>query len=386
MEVQVGGLRGFGRPHLVAAPAVRARLEHRGLPAGLLPLPMEIVAEERSLDGLAELAGRLMPAERDQPDAVCLRRLPLAVKPGPCHHEVGVVRVVFLRMVKDLPRPPRILLIPEARDVEVRDRRGVELPDPGLLAPEVVVVRVGDDVVPVGNGPVEVPGIDVRDRAEREIPGIGVVDLECEVGVLELVRLLEDGVLERIALAQRTVAVIVVVHPLVDRRRLLAHGLEGRMRVQQRQRGGQPVVRHAVHAHLAVVVRHMLYQPVDAVVRVGRLVGGGRVRQIDLRAELEDPLRFEPPPQVLDHEDVAVLRQLLQARRHLFRWLVRHTVRRPAEQDRQRSGLPGRREDDGLEPDAVTHGNHDFGELEEGRGRGLLGLDAGREQQADHDP
>src|SRR6266566_3812523 len=82
---------------------------------------------------------------------------------------------------------PWILLIPEARHVEVRNGRGLELPDPGLPAPEVVVVRVGDDVVPVGDGPMEVPGVDVRDGAEREVPGIGVVDLECEVGVLELV-------------------------------------------------------------------------------------------------------------------------------------------------------------------------------------------------------
>src|SRR2546422_1351255 len=56
-------------------------------------------------------------------------------------------------------------------------------------------------------------------------------------------RLLEHRVLERIALAQRAVAVHVVVHPLVHGRGLLADRFEGRVGVKQRQGSGESVVR-----------------------------------------------------------------------------------------------------------------------------------------------
>ena len=69
---------------------------------------------------------------------------------------------------------------------------------------------------------------------EREIPGVAVVGIEVEVRVLVLVRLLQHRVLERIALAHRAVAMVVVVHPLVHGRGLLAHRLERRMRMEQR--------------------------------------------------------------------------------------------------------------------------------------------------------
>ena len=88
-----------------------------------------------------------------------------------------------------------------------------------------------------------------------EIPGIGVVGLEVEVRVRVLVRLLVHRVFERVALAQRAVAMVVVVHPLIGGRRLLRDRLQRRMRTQQRHRRGQAVVGDAEHADLAVVVR-----------------------------------------------------------------------------------------------------------------------------------
>src|SRR2546428_12303 len=83
-------------------------------------------------------------------------------------------------------------------------------------------------------------------------------------------------VLERITLAQRPVAMHVVVHPLVHGRRLLAHRFEGRVGVEQRQGGGESVIRHAEHADVAVV-GDVLDEPVDAVVGVRGFVRGGRV-------------------------------------------------------------------------------------------------------------
>src|SRR5437870_764033 len=105
----------------------------------------------------------------------------------------------------------------------------------------------------------EVAGVDVRQRSEVEIPGVRVVDLELEIRIRILFRLLQDRVFEGIALTERTVAVHVVVHPLIDRRGLLRNRLECRMRMEQCQRGREAVVRHAVDADLAVVVWNVLY-------------------------------------------------------------------------------------------------------------------------------
>src|SRR2546427_11997127 len=82
VEIQVGGLGLRGRPRAVGPPAVRPRLKGRRPPGRRLASPMEVIAEERRLDRLAELARRLMPAERDRPDAVRFGGAPLAMIPG----------------------------------------------------------------------------------------------------------------------------------------------------------------------------------------------------------------------------------------------------------------------------------------------------------------
>ena len=85
-----------------------------------------------------------MPAEWHEADAVGLLGLPLAMKPGTSHDEVGVVGIVFFGVAKDLPRTPRVFLVPEAGDVEVRHGGGVQLVDPGFLLPELVIVGMLD--------------------------------------------------------------------------------------------------------------------------------------------------------------------------------------------------------------------------------------------------
>src|ERR1041385_4727309 len=112
--------------------------------------------------------------------AFSLRRPPLAVVPRTGDHEVRVLRVVLLGVAEDLPRSPGIFLVPEARDVQVRHRRRVQLADPRLLLPEVVVVRMSDDVIPIRNRAVEVPGVDVRERTEGQVPRVSVVRFERE--------------------------------------------------------------------------------------------------------------------------------------------------------------------------------------------------------------
>src|SRR5882762_1575786 len=104
------------------------------------------------------------------------------------------------------------------------------------------------------------------------------------VGVL--VGLFHHGIFEVVALAQRAVAVVVIIHPLVDRRGLFADGLQRWVRLQQRQRRGQAVVGDSVHPNLAAVVGHIFRQPLDAVVGVGRLIGGLRIAQVHLRRQV----------------------------------------------------------------------------------------------------
>ena len=268
---------------------------------------MQVVAEEGRLDVFAELARGLVSSERDEPDTVSLRSLPLAVEPWAGHDEVRALRIILFRMVKDLPRAPGILLIPESSDVQVRDGRGMELIHPCFFLPEFVVVRVIDGRVPVRNRAVKIFRVDVGERAEIEIPLVGVIYLEVEVGVLVLVGLLHNGVFEVIAFAQCAVAMIIVVHPLIDGRGLLADRLERGMRMEQCQRCREAIVGDAIHSDFAVIVGNILHQPLDRIVGVGRFVRRLGIVRVDPRRKVEHSLGLEASAQVLDHKDVAIL-------------------------------------------------------------------------------
>src|SRR5689334_1803175 len=103
-----------------------------------------------------------MAAERHDPDAVSLFRAPSTVVPRPCDHEVSVLRIFFLRMAEDLPRSPRIFLVPEAGDVQVGNTGTVQLVHPGFFLPELVIVGMSDGVSPEWNRAVQVFGVDIR--------------------------------------------------------------------------------------------------------------------------------------------------------------------------------------------------------------------------------
>ena len=362
------------RPHRIRLPRVGARLEHLRLPRRLLPRAVQVVAEEGCLDLLTKLARRGVAAEWDLTDAVADRLVPRAVIPWAGDHQVRVLGIVLGRLAVDLPRAPRIFLIPEAGDVEVGHRGARDLRVPRLALVVRIVVRMRDDGVPRGNLSVQVLRVDVRHRAELQVPVVGVVDVEVEVRVLELVRLLVDGVLERVTLAQRAVSMIVVVHPLVGRRRLLADGLERRMRHEQRHRRRQPIVRHAVDPHATIVVRDVLHQPVDRVVRVGRLVHvlRRRVHHVHLRRQQERPLRFEAPAQILHDPDVPVLGELLLRGGHRLGRGLRHAIGCAAEEDRQRLGAADLAQDRRLEACPVAHRDHHLFEREDGARRRRL--------------
>ena len=78
---------------------------------------MQVVAKKRSQNVFAKFAGGLMASKGNEPDAVALAARPLSVKPRPGHHKVRVVGIILFGMAKNLPRSPRIFLIPESGNI-----------------------------------------------------------------------------------------------------------------------------------------------------------------------------------------------------------------------------------------------------------------------------
>ncbi len=218
-------------------PGVGSGLEGGDLPVGLGAFVVEIVAEEGGLNILAKFERRFVAAEGNDADAVSDGRLPFAVVPGACDHKVGAVGIVLLRVAKNLPWAPGVFLIPEAGDVQIGNGRAVQLVHPCFLFPEIVVVRVRHDVVPVGNRTVEIVRIRIRERPEVEIPLVGVVGVEVKMLVGVFVGLLHDGIFEGVAFAESAVAVHVVIHPLIDGGGLFADGLQRGIGMEQGEAG-----------------------------------------------------------------------------------------------------------------------------------------------------
>jgi hypothetical protein len=113
-------------------------------------------------------------------------------------------------------------------------------------------------------------------------------------------------------------------------------------------------------------------QPLYGIVGIRGLVGGLGILEIDPGRELEFPFGLESSPQILDDEDVAILREFLCGWRNLVWGLCGNSVRSPPDENRQRALLIDGREDDGLQVNAVAHGDHHFLELEGRRSGGFL--------------
>ena len=165
-KIEVGRLCLFRGPLGIGVPGVRAGLEGGYLPRRLFALAVQVVTEEGGFDVLPELEGGFVPAEGDGANAVSDWRCPSAVEPGAGDHEVGVLRIVLLRVTEDLPGTPGIFLIPEAGDIQVGHGGTVELVDPGFFFPELVVVRMAHHVVPVGQRSVEIFVIEIGEGAQ----------------------------------------------------------------------------------------------------------------------------------------------------------------------------------------------------------------------------
>ncbi len=203
------------------------------------------------------------------------------MKPRAGYHEIGVLWIIFPGVTKNLPRTPRVFLIPETGDVQIGHGGGVQLVDPSLLLPEFVIVGMIDGRIPVWNRPVQIFRIDVRQRTHAEIPLVSVVGFELEMCVLVLVGLFHDRVFKVVAFAERAETVVVVVHPLIHRRGLLADGSQRRVRMEERECGREAIIGDAEHPHLAVVIGNVFNQPLHRIIGIGGLVRRLGVIQIN---------------------------------------------------------------------------------------------------------
>ena len=110
----------------------------------------------------------------------------------------------------------------------------------------------------------------------------------------------------------------------------------------------------------AVVAAHIVDHPFDGVVGVGAFVDALGVVPIARRA-LHHELAFglEAAADVLKGEDVAIGNQVRIAGQQRF-LLVGSAVRSTLQQDRKRAAGLAWRKEDGVQLDAVAHGNHNL--------------------------
>src|SRR5581483_366669 len=119
MQIQIRALGFLGGPVWIGVPAIGTALERGRLPPRFFTGTVQVVAEKWRFDVLAKFARGFMTAERNQSNAVSLWSPPLSVIPRARDHEICVLRIVFFRVTKNLPRPPRIFLVPESGNIQV---------------------------------------------------------------------------------------------------------------------------------------------------------------------------------------------------------------------------------------------------------------------------
>ena len=317
-EVERTGLGRRG-PGVVALPVVGPGLEHPG-GGGRVPVAgaLEVVLEEGQLDLLAEELGRL-GVEPDGAQGVARPVVPAAMPPAavdPGAHDEQVLGVGrgFVDGLIGFQGAVEVLGIVPTADGHHGGADVLEVSPEGAGLPEFVVVRVGHLLLPEGVLPLEISGVGVGQGPELQEEVVGVGRAVVEVGRRFRGRLgafeAEHGVeVERLVQEERAVVVDIVAEEPVDQGRLGRDRLERRVGVDQAGGGVEARIRDAPEADLAVVVRHVLDQPIDRVERVAALVdvlGPGLLD--DLRADVhERPAGAEAAPHVLIRDNVSRL-------------------------------------------------------------------------------
>ena len=104
---------------------------------------------------------------------------------GPTHQVVILTRLRRFTRGENAPWPGKVLLIEPSPDVEVGHLGGANDSLHRLLLPEIVIVRMGDEIVPGGPLAVEITRIGLTQWAQLQIPIVSIVllELECLVGL-----------------------------------------------------------------------------------------------------------------------------------------------------------------------------------------------------------
>ncbi len=289
---------------------------------------------------------------------------------------------MLLEQLVDLERAVEILLIEPARHVQRRHGHLVQVRRERLLLPKSIIVRMGDEVVPRRHLALKVFRVDVGQGPELEVPLEGVMPVELEVRV-DLAGFHHGHVFKAVAQAEGAVVMKIVAEEHICGRGLRRDCLECRMRLQHAHDRQPAWIADAQHADAPVVVRHLLHEPIDGVVGVGALVDGLGILFVARHSRHhKGPLRLETPANVLKHEEISLVRQLLQIALQRSRSVPFNPVRSAQEDEWQRPHRVFRREHGRIQLDAVAHCDHRFGLVESlVDGIGLLSANAVRREK-----
>jgi len=295
---------------------------------------------------------------------------------------------LFHRRIHQL-RPVEVLLVEVSADMQLRDLRILHVAERRVGAPETVIRRVLDKVVPGGDRAVEIALVDVPERSEVQIPIIEIELREGEVAVGGLVVLHFVTVFESVTEPERAIMMKVVAEEEIAHTGLLRGRLQRGMRVDRADERQPAGIGYTGDANFAIVIGYMLHQPVDGVPGVGAFVDRAGMRFVSQwLMDLHGAFGFVFAADVLHDEDVAVLGHVVVWEAV---WKDEVAVGRDGDvgavwgaldQDRGGWGAGGvgcgdGGEDDGEELDAVTHGDHGGGfVITDGRvglGEGLAG-------------
>src|SRR5260370_27540459 len=104
----------------------------------------------------------------------------------------------------------KILRVPPAGDIQVRNLGRTDVAKKGLLLPELVVVGMVDEIVPGRYLVVEILLVDVRQHTEIQVPlvRVGAVEFKVRVGLFGSFE--QGGVFEAVAEAEGAVVMEIV--------------------------------------------------------------------------------------------------------------------------------------------------------------------------------
>ncbi len=171
--------------------------------------------------------------------------------------------------------------------------------------------------------------------------------------------------------AERAVVKPVVAHPAVNHG-IHRHGdFERGMRIDECHQRQKSVVRNAEDAHFAVALRNVFHQPVDRVIGVGGMIDRRGIQRAAQGAR-HHVIAFGAilAADVLDNADVAAFEDdfecvvvAVEAGSEMRAVRARGEIVGVVRRARKKNGrVPGalRHEDNGMQLNAVAHGNHHF--------------------------